>query len=110
MVKKTTAVCEGETSRSERLRGLEPIRGKNNKQSDNGLYKHQLKELEITGIFKDALSRQADESVRIYARQGHELMNSKSEFNHTPLFQELLWRRIQNLSFQRRLDLGCDNS
>ena len=43
---KKTAVCEGETSRSERLRGLEHIRGKNNKQSDNGLYKHQLKELE----------------------------------------------------------------
>ena len=58
------------------------------------MYKHLLKEhkneigafeMEITGIFKDALSRQADESVRIYARQGHELMNSKSEFNHPPV-------------------------
>ena len=41
--------------------------------------------MEITGTFKDALSRQADEAVRIYARQGQELMNSKSEFNHPPV-------------------------
>ena len=88
------AVYEGETSRSARLRGLEHISGKKNKQPDNVLYKHQLKEhpnqtaafeMEITGTFKDALSRQADEAVRIYGRQGQELMNSKSEFNHPPV-------------------------
>ena len=40
--------------------------------------------LEITGIFRDALSRQADESVRIYKRPESENLNSKSEFNHPP--------------------------
>ena len=38
--------------------------------------------MEITGVFKDALSRQAEESVRIQSRKGSELMNSKSQFNH----------------------------
>ena len=41
--------------------------------------------MEITGVFKDALSRQADEAVRIYARKNDELLNSKSEFNHPPV-------------------------
>ena len=85
------------------------VRGKNNKQADNVLYKHQLKEhknetaafeMEITGIFKDALSRQEDEAVMIYARQGHELMNGKREFNHPPV--ELLSRRIQNNFLQEQ--------
>ena len=42
-------------------------------------------EMEITGVFKDALSRQADEAVRIKSRKNSELMNSKSEFNHPPI-------------------------
>ena len=41
-------------------------------------------ELEITGVFRDALTRQANESVRIYGRKGSEILNSKSEFNHPP--------------------------
>ena len=41
--------------------------------------------MEITGVFKDALSRQAEESVRIQARTNSELMNSKSQFNHQPI-------------------------
>ena len=40
--------------------------------------------LEITGMFKDALTGQANESVRIYGRKGSEILNSKSEFNHPP--------------------------
>ena len=40
--------------------------------------------LEITGIFKDALTRQANESIRIYNRQGSEILNCKSEFHHPP--------------------------
>ena len=40
--------------------------------------------LEITGIFRDALTRQANESVRIYGRKGSDILNSKSEFNHPP--------------------------
>ena len=115
---KKIAVYEGETSRSARLRGLEHISGKNNKQPDNVLYKHQLKEhknetatfeMEITGTFKDALSRQADEAVRIYARQGHELMNSKSEFNHPPVSRIIVEKNLKPF-FKKRLALGCDNS
>ena len=41
--------------------------------------------MEITGVFKDALTRQSDEAVRIYARKNEELLNSKSEFNHPPV-------------------------
>ena len=41
--------------------------------------------MEITGVFRDALTRQADEAVRIYARKNEELMNSKSEFNPPPI-------------------------
>ena len=38
--------------------------------------------LEITGKFKDALTRQANEGVRINNRKNEEILNSKSEFNH----------------------------
>ena len=41
--------------------------------------------MEITGVFKDALSRQADEAVRIFSRENNEILNSKSEFNHPPI-------------------------
>ena len=41
--------------------------------------------MEITSKFKDALTRQANEAVRIFSRPGKELLNSKSEFNRTPL-------------------------
>ena len=41
--------------------------------------------MEITKKFKDALTRQANEAVRIYSRPSHETLNSKSEFNHPPL-------------------------
>ena len=45
---------------------------------------HVKFKMEITGTFKDALSRQANEGVRISSRPAHELLNSKSEFNHPP--------------------------
>ena len=56
-------VYDGETASSGRLRGIEHWRGK-----DSVLYKHKITEhkgeemeveMEITGVFKDALSRQA---------------------------------------------------
>ena len=61
---------------------------------DNMLYKHKILEhkheevdfkMEITGIFRDALTRQAEEAVRIKSRKNSELMNSKSQFNHPPI-------------------------
>ena len=80
-------VYEGETSRSARLRGIEHVRSLNGKKFDSVLYKHKILEhkdeemdfkMEITGVFKDALSRQADEAVRIQNRKTSESLNSKS--------------------------------
>ena len=41
--------------------------------------------MEITGKFRDALTRQANEAVRINSRTGSDLMNGKNEFNHPPM-------------------------
>ena len=40
--------------------------------------------MEITDKFQNALTRQANEAIRISSRPAHELLNSKSEFNHPP--------------------------
>ena len=66
------------------------------------MYKHKMMDheeenvefdLEITGVFKDALSRQANESVRIYSRQSSEILNSKSEFHHPPTARVVVERK-----------------
>ena len=52
--------------------------------------------MEITQKFRDALTRQANEAVRIYSRPDDELLNSKSEFNHPPMARVVVqnkWRR-----------------
>ena len=49
--------------------------------------------MEITGSFKDALTRQAEEAVRIQARKPSEIMNSKSEFNHPPIARVIVEKR-----------------
>ena len=93
-VRNKTKVYEGETARSARLRGIEHVKQLEGKKKDSVLYKHKLTEhrneevnfkMEITGTFKDALSRQAEEAVRIQARNPSESMNSKSQFNHPPI-------------------------
>ena len=85
---------EGETGRSARLRGAEHLKDFEKKREKSVLYKHKVSDhpheevkfkMEITQKFKDALTRQANEAVRIYSRPGHETLNSKSEFNHPPL-------------------------
>ena len=72
---------------------MEHISSYTSKKSNSVLYKHKTLEhidenvefgLEITGVFKDALTRQANEAIRIYNRNGSELLNSKSEFCHPP--------------------------
>ena len=92
--KNSTKVYEGKTSRSGRIRAKEHIAAFKNKKSDSVLYKHSVSEhrnekakfrFEITGKYKDALSRQANEAVRINSRPNSELLNSKSEFNHPPV-------------------------
>ena len=89
-------VYEGESSRSARIRGAEHLADFENRRPNSVLWKHKLKEhgeeemkvkMKITQKFRDPLTRQANEAVRIAQRsktQG-ELLNSKSEFNHPPL-------------------------
>ena len=85
-------VYEGETGRSARLRGAEHLKQLENQSEDSVLFKHKMAahktekvKMEITGQFKDALTRQANEAIRIHNRPGQELLNSKSEFNHPPM-------------------------
>ena len=72
---------------------MEHIRAYKNKKSSSVLHKHKTLDhvdenvefgLEITGIFKDALTRQANESVRIYKRQNSEVLNSKNMHKNCP--------------------------
>ena len=87
-------VYEGETSRSARIRGGEHVRDFEKKRSSSVLYKHKEIEhkdemmkikMQITKKFKDPLTRQANEGVRINNRNKNELLNSKTEFNHPPI-------------------------
>ena len=41
--------------------------------------------MKIIKKFKDPLTRQANEAVRINNRKNDEILNSKSEFNHPPV-------------------------
>ena len=52
--------------------------------------------MEITNKFKDALTRQANEAVRIYSRPGTESLNSKSEFNHPPIARVIVERKTKS--------------
>ena len=64
-----------------------------NQKLKSPLVKHKILEhptedikvkMEITKPFKDALTRQSNEAVRIENRKGDQLLNSKSEFHHPP--------------------------
>ena len=85
---------EGETGRSARIRGAEHVKDFMKNREKSVFLKHKMSDhpnedmtfkMEITNRFKDSLTRQANEAVRIYSRPPHELLNSKSEFNHPPL-------------------------
>jgi hypothetical protein len=87
-------VYEGESARSGRLRGSEHLRGFQKKDPKNVIFKHQQSDhpnemmemkMVITGKFRDALTRQSNEAVRIQRRPNKTLLNSKSEMNHPPL-------------------------
>ena len=58
--------------------------------------------MEITGVFQDALSRQAEEAVRIHARKNNELLNSKSEFNHPPVARIVVKKKSKYDDYNRR--------
>ena len=79
------------------------------RERESALYKHKVSDhtnedvkfkMEITKKFKDALTRQANEAVRIYSRPSHETLNSKSEFNHPPLARVVVEKR-------KNFNLGC---
>ena len=98
----TIKVYEGKTGRSARLRGAEHLKQLENKSEKSVLFKHKMAvhqheevkfKMEITGKFKDALSRQANEAIRISMRPNHELLNSKSEFNHPPTARVVVERK-----------------
>ena len=59
----------------------------------------------ITKKFKDALTRQANEAVRIFNRPSHETLNSKSEFNHPPLNRVMVEKKSK-----KKFDLRCGNN
>ena len=76
------------------MRGLEHVKELEKKKKSSVLLKHiendypeeEVKfKMEITKKFKDPLSRQANEAVRIFNRSNSQLLNSKAEFNHPPL-------------------------
>ena len=73
---------EGESSRSARVRGAEHMADLNNKRPKSVLLKHKVAEhqneemkikMKITGRFKDPLTRQANEAVRINHRSKNKL-------------------------------------
>ena len=78
------------------VRGAEHVRDLESQKSSNALVKHVKSDhknekktvkfqFEITKKFHDALSRQANEGVRIFrAEDGITVLNSKSEFHHPP--------------------------
>ena len=97
-------VYEGESSRSARIRGAEHLADFEKMRPNSVLWKHKQKEhreeemkvkMQITKKFRDPLTRQANEAVRISGRsktQG-ELLNSKSEFNHPPVARIVIEKR-----------------
>ena len=91
---------EGESFRKISVRGREHVRALRNNSKENPLVKHISKhhplqggqtifKLSITGQFNNALSRQADEAVRIQETAGLN-MNSKSEFNAPKISRVLI--------------------
>ena len=88
---------EGETGRPAVTRGIEHVRELISSKPDNPMVKHvalkhpteakQVKfEFGLTRKFKDPLTRQADEGLRIYKTPNSAtILNSKAEFNHPKL-------------------------
>ena len=87
-------IYEGESSRSARIRGGEHYNDLKKEKECGVLFKHKQNEhkneemevkMKIVKKFKDPLSRQANEAVRITNGLKNELLNSKNEFNHPPI-------------------------
>ena len=57
--------------------------------------------MKITKSFKDPLTRQANEAVRISNRNKLELLNSKNEFNHPPIRRVTLEKKKKNFEYNK---------
>ena len=100
---KITKVYEGETSQSLKIWTAEHLKAYKKQTDQSVLYKHKLAdhneeeiiefEIEVTGKFKDALTRQANEAVRINSRKGTEILPSKCEFNPPPLVRVVVEKK-----------------
>ena len=96
---KCKGTYEGETSRKAKVRAIEHLKDLEKQKPSNPLVKHIKKShpqsegvspkfsIKISGVFSDALTRQADEAIRIKHQKVHnsENMNSKHEFNSVPV-------------------------
>ena len=87
-------VYAGETGRSARIRGAEHVKDLEGEKPKSVLFKHKMTDhineevkfqMTITSKFKDALTRQVNEAVRISSVPEKNSLNSKSEFNHPPM-------------------------
>ena len=71
---------------------------------------------QITKKFKDALTRQVNEAVRIYSRPAFESLNSKSKFIHPPHARvvgekkkyELNWLKVWHIKGIYSSKIACD--
>ena len=86
---------EGETARMNNIRAIEHIKSLEKKKISSPLFRHEAKyhpngtkfQFKTTKKFFDALSRQADEAVRINNSNSAKIINNKCEFNSAPIGQ-----------------------
>ena len=92
---KCGANYEGETARMNNIRAIEHIKDLEKKKKCSPLFRHEAKyhpngtkfQFKTTKKFFDALSRQADEAVRINHSNSAKIINNRSEFNSAPIGQ-----------------------
>ena len=91
---KCQSTYEGESARQNTVRAIEHLKDLQKNRRNSPLMKHLRVhhpegdakfKFKTTKKFYDALSRQADEAVRINKANSAQLINSKSEFNSAPI-------------------------
>ena len=91
---KCQSTYEGESARQNTVRAIEHLKDLQKNRRNSPLMKHLRVhhpegdakfKFKTTKKFYDALSRQADEAVRINNANSAQLINSKSEFNSAPI-------------------------
>ena len=64
----------------------------------------------VRNSFKDALTRQSNEAVRINGRENKTLLNGKCEMNHPHLWRELLFKKKQGHAQPQLVDKGSQKT